>query len=388
MDGTTAGDPTFRVSMLLDNHFGPDPRVNLECQALSRAGAQVRVIAWDRRSPSQRRESEPAVMPPGVEIVRVPMQAPAGGGRSTFVAMLRFARAVWRRRAELTAGSDLLVAHDIYLLPLGRALALRMRLPFVYDAHEEYAAMEARRYPAWWLRCASAAETLLARRAAAVIVPGESRIPRWRDARSDRPILLRNLGLDECDVPQGEDELRWDIAYCGTLAEVRRLDLLLEVARRRPDARIVIAGRGRGEAEVERAAGELDNVEYRGWATDADAIVRASRAIYYGLDPAHPYAEKACPNTLYDAVRLSRPLLYFCGGDVAEIAARYRIGVRCEPTAESLIAGLEAVREPDARWDFGPARAHLWTGDATEAYVSAILRAARTPGTRRPVLHG
>ena len=387
MDRTEAGG-TLRVSMLLDNHFGPDPRVNLECQALSRAGAQVRVIAWDRRSPSQRRGAEPAVLPPGVEIVRMPVQAPAGGGRNTFVAMLRFVRAVWRRRTELTAGSDLLVAHDIYLLPLGRALALRMRLPFVYDAHEEYAAMEARRYPAWWLRSASAAETLLARGAAAVIVPGESRIARWRDTRSDRPVLLRNLGLDECDAPEGAAEPRWDIAYCGTLADVRRLDLLLEVARRRPEARIVIAGRGRGEAEVERAAQELDNVEYQGWAADADELVRASRAIYYGLDPAHPYAAKACPNTLYDAVRLGRPLLYFCGGDVAEIAARYRVGIRCDPTPESLIEGLEAVRDPDAAWEFVPARAHLWTRDATEPYVSAILSAASIRCPRRPVLHG
>lgn len=370
----------LRASMLLDNHHGPDRRVEMECKLLDQAGIMVRVVAWDRRSDPVDTDSTTS-QDSHAELVRINIPAPSGGGKRTFIAMLAFARAVWRRRRELIGDADVLLVHDVYLLALAWILSLTMRRPLIYDAHEDYAAMEGLRYPAWWLRLVTAAEDRLARRAEVVVVPGRTRCARWEDKGFRTPVVLRNLGLGRARS-QGDQERRWDVAYCGTLADVRRLDVLIDAARMQSTLRVVIAGRGRGENDVREAATELDNVDYVGWHEDADELVAQSRSVYYGLDPDHPYAEKACPNTLYDALRLRRPLLYFCGGEVADIASRFRVGIRCEPTPAALLAAVASLAEPSDAWQFDEAWSELTGEDATRAYVEAIMSAAHRPAHR------
>src|SRR5205814_4747174 len=104
--------------MLLDNHYGPDPRVAFEVRLLADAGISTRIVAWDRRSQPVAGD---AVTTEAVTRFGVP--APAGGGWRTLIALLRFRREVWRSRKALFGRSALLWVHDIYLLPLGWALA-------------------------------------------------------------------------------------------------------------------------------------------------------------------------------------------------------------------------------------------------------------------------
>jgi hypothetical protein len=377
-----AGDGTAdrvmpRIAMLLDNHYDPDPRVELESMLLKSAGARVRIVAWDRRAGvagtgDGTEQGEPAAP----ELIRIHVPAPRGGGRATFSAMLRFAREVWRRRRVLLGDADVIVAHDIYLLPLGWLLSVVLRAPLIYDAHEDYAAMEGWRYPRWWLTVMTAIENLLARRAKVIVVPGATRCARWEDRGFAWPVVLRNLGVSPRPSADGPGT-KWDIAYCGTLADVRRPDVLLGAARARPELKIVIAGAGRGEQTVVSAAEELPNVDYLGWIRNADEVCTQARTIFYGLDPAHPYSRLACPNTLYDAVRLRRPLLYFCGGEVAEIQARHRIGVRCAADSASLLAAIDEVTRASSGWEFDAAWEELARPELAQPYVDAVLAAAR-----------
>ena len=98
----------------------------------------------------------------------------------------------------------------------------------------------------------------------------------------------------------------YDVAYCGHLAEIRRVDLLIEAARLSPQLRVVIAGEGRTSTRIAREASALPNVNFVGWTDRPDEVLASARVVYYGLDPAWPYAAKACPNTLYQAIRLHR----------------------------------------------------------------------------------
>jgi glycosyltransferase involved in cell wall biosynthesis len=271
------------------------------------------------------------------------------------------------------ADASVLVVHDIYLLPLGRLLSAMTRTPFVYDAHEEYASMEAGRRPAWLLNLITLMETRLSRASSAIVVPGRSRQQRWTADGFEPPVVLPNAAEG---APAGSSRPEWDVAYCGTLSDVRRVDLLLAAARRRPDLQIAVAGRGRGEDAVRAAAEELPNVAFLGWMSDADAVYRRARAIYYGLDPKHPYSRKACPNTLYDALRLERPLVFFCGGEPAELAARFKIGLRCDADVDSLLAAVDSVRADGADWEFRRAWEALELERARSRYVDAIAAAA------------
>jgi glycosyltransferase involved in cell wall biosynthesis len=288
--------------------------------------------------------------------------------------MIRFARVVWKRRHELLCNAQLLIVHDIYLLPLGRSLSTAASIPFVYDAHEEYARMEATRYPDWFLQVATKIENALARRAEFIVVPGITRTPRWSRAGFERVLVLRNTGLRNprriADV-----DLAWDILYVGILESLRRLDLLLELARTRPDIRVAIAGAGRLASEIERKASRIPNVSYLGWQNEVSHVIARARALYYGLDPAHPDAETACPNTLYLALSHRRPLVYFGGGEISEVAREFRIGVQVPVSAEGIARGVDEVRKTSS-WEFEAAWASVASPEERRAYVTAVARAA------------
>lgn len=357
--------------MLLDNHFGPDPRVAFELELLEQAGIATRILAWDRRS--MRETSDPEVT--RADIVRIEVPAPSGGGWRSFLAMMKFGVRVWRRRQLLLGSAHPLVVHDIYLLPLGWALARRLGRPFIYDAHEEWARMEAGRYPNWALRVVTTVENRLAKGAIRVVVPGASRAARWDGVLEQPPIVLPNLVRS--DRPNaGTRSVEWDLLYVGTVSEGRRPDLLVELARLRPELRIGVAGRGRSVDYVARAAHELPNLSYLGWRSDAEELLASTTALYYGLDPEHPYSEVACPNTLYQALIHRKPLIFFCAGEPAQLAGQFKIGIRCEASVGSLSAALDhALATSD--WEFDAAWQTVWDRAQTEQFVKTVRAAAR-----------
>lgn len=356
------------VAMLLDNHYGPDPRVRLETRLLINAGFRVRVIAWDRREHACDERLEVDEM----EVVRLAVPAPPRGGRRTIVKAIIFGLRIFRERRRLLSEAAVFVVHDLYLLPVSYLLSRVLRRRFIYDAHEDFAAMEATRFPRTVLRASTAIESRLSRAAAAIIVPGESRVPRWLAAGFSRPVVLRNIRRDVSSLVAREPA--WDVLYAGTLAPVRRLDLLVEVARARPDLRVAIAGRGAAESDIARAAAELPNIDYLGWRPDGDELAARARVLYYGLDPNHPYSEEACPNTLYEALRQRVPLIFFCGGEPSELLSRYRIGERVAPNAAALAAAVERACERND-WQFNEALDSLAPEKAEREYVDAVRRA-------------
>ena len=115
----------------------------------------------------------------------------------------------------------------------------------------------------------------------------------------------------------------------------------------------------------------LANVDFLGFVEDVDAVLAAASVIVYGEDPTTPYSQLACPNTLYQAVRLRRPLVFFCAGEPEEAARRFRIGLRCAATADALSAAVdEAVQRDD--WEFDAAWS--WLRDGAEDALQARLR--------------
>jgi glycosyltransferase involved in cell wall biosynthesis len=168
-----------------------------------------------------------------------------------------------------------------------------------------------------------------------------------------------------------EVSIEWDLLYIGTVSEGRRLDILVELARLRPDLRIGIAGRGRSVEYVTRAAETLPNLHYLGWRSDADELLAAARAIYYGLDPEHPYSDAACPNTLYQALIHRAPLIFFCAGEPAALAREFRIGIRCEASAGALSAAVDSVATTTG-WQFDEAWEAVWQRAETQNFVDAV----------------
>jgi hypothetical protein len=374
-----AGRDAPLVAMLLDNHHGPDRRIDMEVEMLNEGGLRARVIAWDRREPEAARAASAAAWRGApLELVRIPVPAPAVGGLASIRRMSVFARKVVRNHRRLLDGAGVLVVHDIYLLPLGVALSIRTGLPLVYDAHEDFRAMEGGRYPDALLVAVEALETMLARRAVLVVVPGETRAERWQRVGIE-PLVLRNMGrrAERISAPSASA----DLAYCGGLSEERRLDLLVDLARNRPDLRIAVAGEGRAEDWVAQSAAELPNLTFVGEISNPDEFLAQARAVYYGLDPRRPYAPKACPNTLYQAVRVGRPLIHLGGGGEADrFGAQFNVGRCVEPEVDAIADLLDELPALEKTWEFDAAWEALVADRASGLYASrmrAIAEAAR-----------
>jgi glycosyltransferase involved in cell wall biosynthesis len=371
MNETGPGTPS-RIVMLLDNHFGPDRRVLREVELLAATGQPVTIIAWDRRT-----EAGPisASLPTKVEVIRVHAPARPGAGARTLRALAHFYGRIIREHRGLLRRAALLVVHDLYLLPLGVFLRRLLGVRLAYDAHEDFALMEGGRLPEWGLRAIAGLETALARRAALIVVPGRIRQKRWVSAGFPPPVVLANTGTRRHAV--GRTDPEWDLVYCGLIDDSRRPDLLLELAKARPDLRIAIAGDGRAARRVAEQSRGLTNLRFLGWIDDPEALLERARAIYYGLDPENPYAVAACPNNLYQAIRARRPLIFFCSGEPAELASRFRIGMRVRPEVQELALALDAMAADGNSWEFDAAWKAVDKFDAGREYIQAVTRVAR-----------
>lgn len=368
-----SGGRSKSVVMLLDNHFGPDLRVQREVELLAGSGMDVTILAWDRRiDPKQ--ISVP--LPSGVRVIRVHVPAPPGGGVRTVRALLRFiTRTLWRH-SHVFRGAAVIVVHDIYLLPLGTLLRRLFRVPLVYDAHEDFVLIQRGYYPNWLVDMIERAESALARRAAAIVVPGTVRRQRWIDAGFAPPIVLANIGPSSAvDGVGPEPDVEWDLVYCGRLADIRRPDVLVELARARPDLQIAVAGVGPAATEVAAGAEELPNLSFMGWVDDPSSLLRKGHAIYYGLDPDEPYADSACPNNLYLAIRARRPLIFFCGGEPRRVATQYKIGIQIRPDVAELGQAVDMVTGGNVEWEFAQAWSAIESSETGREYVHGIQAA-------------
>jgi hypothetical protein len=77
----------MRIAMVLSNPCSPDPRVEKEAAALSTAGHEVIVVAWDRAGGLPEAEKKD-----GFSVVRTGPRARYGGGLSSIGRFRRF----WR----------------------------------------------------------------------------------------------------------------------------------------------------------------------------------------------------------------------------------------------------------------------------------------------------
>lgn len=347
----------LRVQMLLDNPCAPDPRVQREAGALAAAEAEVRILCWDREGRVPARETQG-----GVEIERLVTTARRQLGTRQLVNLWRFYRMAWASLRDRPI--DVVHAHDLLMLPLGVAVARRAGAALLYDAHEIYHVMESHRYSAWIRRAMAHAERFLIRSFVdAFVTVSQQRIDaywrafvdenrttvvaNWYDP-AERDEAMRQATRAEHGIPQNA----LCVTYVGGFTGERRMDVLIEAARRTPDVHYLIAGKGIPEVESElaRASEELPNLRYIGWCARPQPIFAASDALYYVLDPSHPYSRFAASNTLYTAIAHRLPLITCDVGEPGDIMKRIEPRlVMAAPTPDELTKAVRWLTDPSIR---------------------------------------
>lgn len=169
----------------------------------------------------------------------------------------------------------------------------------------------------------------------------------------------RSLGLDD-DRPV--------LAYVGRLARIKRPERLLELARRVPDALVLVVGDGLDRARLEACAPA--NVVFLGWRRDVETVYAAADLVVLTSD------NEGMPLVLAEAALAGLPAVTTAAGSADEVVLDGVTGSVVPPDDDALAAAVaRLLSDDDLRRRAGAAaREHALATFTVEHMVAAHLR--------------
>jgi glycosyltransferase involved in cell wall biosynthesis len=377
-------DPARRhhVVMLVRNAYTHDSRVEKEARTLVAAGKRVTIVA-DAGPGLPARETRD-----GSEVIRVARRGPRLPGLRFVLHELRLARRLRGLRPTV------LHAHDSNTLVPVALAARRLRVPFVYDAHDLWLGRPRRErsrvYFALNQLYYGLVERLLVPRAAATITVSPPIVEHLRDRYRLRdvalvpnyPELAGDLERRELRALPGGEAIDPDapvVLYLGGLMAGRGLEPLVDAIGLLPSVQLVLLGSGAlSETLLARAAQNGARVhllppvapdEVEAYAASADIgvspIVGSCLNYRYSL-----------PNKLFQYMAAGIPVVASEFPQVREIVEGTRCGLVADTTRPDAIADAigriladrEAAAAMGARGRAAVAERYNWSASA------AVLR--------------
>ncbi|MFH1176896.1 MAG: glycosyltransferase [Acidobacteriota bacterium] len=336
------------VAMLLSNGFRPDPRVLKEARTLAGAGWAVEIIAWDREGafvPAERLE--------GFTVQRIAaVPSRYGAGWVQALRLPRFWWHAWRRLAQLRP--DVIHCHDFDTLPPGLLWRLAHGGRVVYDAHEDYAAMQAPRLRgalgAGMRQLLDAAECRLAARADAVITVDDHLAGRYPAAKTT--ILGHYPPAAFAPPAPPRSAAAPVLVYCGRLSTDRGLLVVaaaLHALARvglRPRLRLLGTWTSAAEEQAFRTAmTDLEEqLDFRGWApfSAVPAQLAGATVALAPLQPVPRYLA-ALPVKLFEYMACALPVVASDFPPLRKVVETANCGLLVDPTDAGALAAAIAV---------------------------------------------
>ena len=336
------------VAMLVRNQYTHDNRVEKEARTLVAAGHRVTVVA-DAGPGLPARETRE-----GSEVIRVARRGPNLPGLRFVLHELRLARRLNALRPTV------LHAHDSNALVPVALAARRLRVPFVYDAHDLWLGRPRRERSRLYFVLSQLyyrfVERLLVPRAAATITVSPPIVEHLRKRYRLRDVLLVPNYPDVAgdvarrelrDLPGGEaiDPDLPVVLYLGGLMAGRGLEQLVDAIGLMPAVQLVLLGSGVFEDSLLSRAAErgarvtllppVRPAEVEAYASSADlgvnAIVGSSLNDSYAL-----------PNKLFHYMAAGLPVVASDFPHVRDIVEGARCGVMADTRRPEAIA--DAIR--------------------------------------------
>lgn len=223
------------------------------CAALARQGHEVVLVVKTGPAAEAAKAADDFAfygVEPSFRIEKLPRPARKGGGAI-------YAAAMARRLAALRRWADLVYCRD----PVGGAAASLLRMPIVFEAHG---------LPGNRLQRAMWRQMIGSRGFVAMVTISDAL---RRDVRAEG--LLPDgidciVAHDAADVPVREPSAtrttgRPHIGYVGNLYKGRGIELLLDVARRMPEADFDVVGGSDGDIARWKAASPPENLHFHGF---------------------------------------------------------------------------------------------------------------------------
>lgn len=241
----------------------------------------------------------------------------------------------------LRARARVILAHELYSLPIAWAVSVFIGGRLVFDSRELYSAIAAlRRRPMtqrFWTWC----ERFFSRRASSIITVNESlaRIIRERYPRQ-RVYAVRNIPCHQTVDDRTRLRRRLNIPepkkivlYQGGLQEGRGIGILLSLAPKFPETSFVFLGSGILRRTIEQVSGQFPNVHL------LDAVPMTELISYTaGADIGWCMIENfglsyynSLPNKLFEYIMAGVPVIGSAFPEIQKIITAYDIGITADP---------------------------------------------------------
>ncbi len=176
------------------------------------------------------------------------------------------------------------------------------------------------------------------------------------------------------------------LLYAGNIGYSQSVDLLVEVARRRPDVTVLINGGGGARLELEASASGLDNVRFAGYVPDDRLVELLATGDIHAVPLRRGLGSISVPSKTYSILAAGRPIVAAIdpGTEVPRILAASGAGVAVAPDDADAFCGevsrlvdepgtAAAMGERGRRWVLGAAS----PAAVAEAYERLIAEVRR-----------
>lgn len=351
--------------MLLSNGFAPDPRVAAEALALTEAGYQVTIFAWDRTSQLPEYENYQ-----GIQVVRCKINTTYSRGPLQIFKFQQFwaaAIAFLQREHDAKHPADIIHCHDLDTLRPGIKYGRKFGIPVIFDAHESYPDMVAHLFPSWLTFMIRRLEAALVPKTTAVVTVGEILARHYQELHANRVAVVGNyktLNLTQPVKPPEIPPLK--IIYVGGLNRDRMIGPMIQAVSGDQRYHFTIVGAGSELSHLQKLAGSSTNIVFTGYKPQSEArtFIEQCHLVYYGIDCTYANNQYSTPNLLFLALASGRPVITTDVGEIAEIVRVQSCG--------SVLANLEVttIRQVLEKY-FEQSR---WQRESERSFQAAALK--------------
>jgi len=157
-----------------------------------------------------------------------------------------------------------------------------------------------------------------------VFLPDESRLAELRGAEVKHVVFAYNSPKDtQVGNSHSAPSKSLRLFYAGLLVRSGRgLDYIVQAVRGLENVRLTLAGAGPDEAYFREIARRNSNVEFVGWISSYEKVIRfemESDVLFRFQDPKIPKSRYESPNKLFEAMMCGKPIIVSDGGSMARI---------------------------------------------------------------------
>ena len=263
-------------------------------------------------------------------------------------------------RKALVSKPDIVHAHDLNALPIGIAIARKLNILIIYDAHEYETQINGLIQGSLWQRGLSILERYLIKKANKVVTVSEGIANEYvRLYNIEKPVLILNcppyeitekhdLFSREFNIP--DDHLIF--LYQGGLSSGRGLPQLLDAFKEINDQskHLIVMGYGELGAKVKEYEHENRNIHYKAAVKPTELLEWTSSAdigflTYENTCLNHYYC---LPNKLFEYLMAGLPVIVSNLHELSRIISNYNLGwVLEDNTAENIKALIESIKKDD-----------------------------------------